>query len=140
MTFTDAERAYLAGQSLGRLATVTAKGAPQARPVAFQLNTDGTIDIGGPDMTNSQKYRNLQKNPQVSLVVDDMTPNEPGEVKPGWGRGVEVRGVAELLTVEVPPIAPEFFSKEIIRIHPRRISSWHIDPADPQGGVRSVGQ
>lgn len=138
MPFTAVERAYLASQSLARLATVAKDNRPNQVAVGFRLNPDGTIDIGGPN-PNAQRYRNIRVNEHVSLVVDDMTPNDPGEVKPGWGRGVEIRGVAEILTVEDIPVAPEWFSHEIIRIHPRRIHSWHIDPADPDGGSRNVG-
>ncbi|MFI1913796.1 PPOX class F420-dependent oxidoreductase [Nocardia sp. NPDC020380] len=137
MPFTAIERAYLTSQSLGRLATVTAKGVPLIAPVGFQLNADGTIDIGGPN-PQAQRYRNVRANSNVSFAVDDMTPDDPSEVKPGWGRGVIIRGVAEILTVEVPPVAPEWFSNEIIRIHPRRIHSWHLDPANPNGETRTV--
>lgn len=49
MPFTSIERAYLSTQSLGRLATVTPGGKPLIAPVGFQLNNDGTIDIGGPN-------------------------------------------------------------------------------------------
>ncbi|MFI5779247.1 PPOX class F420-dependent oxidoreductase [Nocardia sp. NPDC051570] len=135
MTFTEVERTYLAGQSLARLATVSPSGKPQIVPVGFQLNPDGTIDIGGPN-PEAARYRNVRQNPNVSLVVDDMTPDDPNEVKPGWGRGVEIRGVAEVLTVETPPVAPEWFCKDIIRIRPRRVRSWHIDRANPDGEVR----
>jgi pyridoxamine 5'-phosphate oxidase family protein len=138
MTFTDSEREYLTGQNLGRLATVAPDGAVQVRPVGFRLNADGTIDIGGPNMSASQKYRNAAANPGVSFVVDDMTPDEPGAVKPGWGRGVEIRGRAETLTVEEPPLAPGFFSNDIIRIHPRRVISWHIDREHPDLLARNV--
>jgi len=48
-----------------------------------------------------------------------MTPNDPSEVKPGWGRGVIIHGEAEVLIVETPPVAPDWFSNRIIRIHPR---------------------
>lgn len=130
MPFTDAEVGYLRGQQLGRLATVGPDGTPQVRPVGFRLNDDGTIDIGGPKMSASRKYRNVVANPRVAFVVDDMTPDEPGAVKPGWGRGVEVRGRAETLTVDEPPVAPGFFSNEVIRIHPARAISWHLDPDD----------
>jgi pyridoxamine 5'-phosphate oxidase family protein len=136
--YTDRERAYLAGQSLGRLATIAPDGAVQVRPVGFRLNDDGTIDIGGPNLSASQKYRNVQNNPVVAFVVDDMTPDEPGAVRPGWGRGVEIRGRAETLTVEEPPLAPGFFSNEVIRIHPRRVNSWHIDPDHPDLLARNV--
>ncbi|QFU85287.1 PPOX class F420-dependent oxidoreductase [Amycolatopsis sp. YIM 10] len=127
MTFTAAEREYLRGQGLGRLSTIGPDGGPQTRPVAFRLNDDGTIDIGGPANETSRKYKNIQARPEVSFLVDDMTPDDPAEVKPGWGRGVEIRGRAELVTLDVPPVAPEFFSKEVIRVHPDRVISWHLE-------------
>ncbi|MFL6053203.1 MAG: hypothetical protein ACJ72W_09855 [Actinoallomurus sp.] len=52
---------------------------------------------------------------------------------------MEVRGRGETLTVEEPPLAPGFFSNEIIRIHPRRVNSWHIDPDRPALNARNVG-
>ncbi|AHH20472.1 putative FMN-binding protein [Nocardia nova SH22a] len=137
MTFSPVELDYLTSQPLGRLATVTADGRPQIVPVGFRINDDGTIDIGGPSAA-AQRYRNVRNNPNVSLVVDDMTPDDPAEVKPGWGRGVEIRGVGEILDVEVPPVNPEWFCPTVIRIHPRRIRSWHIDPANPDGSARDV--
>lgn len=141
MIFTEREADYLNSQRIGRLATVGAGDAPQVRPLGFTLNEDGTIDIGGPRLSKSLKWRNIQQNPAVSFVVDDMTPDRPGEVKPGWGRGVEIRGHAELLTGHEPPPNgdPAFFSDEIIRIHPRRIVSWHLDPERLQF-TRSVVQ
>ncbi|MEV0536632.1 PPOX class F420-dependent oxidoreductase [Kitasatospora sp. NPDC050463] len=127
MVFTPEERAYLAGQQLGRLATSGPQGAPQVRPVGFRLNEDGTIDIGGPRMATSQKYRNAARDPRVSFLVDDMTPADDTDAPaPGWGRGVEIRGRAELLTVDVPPVAPDFFAHEILRVHPERIISWNL--------------
>ncbi|MEV4612548.1 PPOX class F420-dependent oxidoreductase [Kitasatospora sp. NPDC049258] len=127
MVFTPEELSYLATQQLGRLATSGPGGAPQVRPVGFRLNEDGTVDIGGPRMAASRKYRNAARDPRVSFLVDDLTPpDDPAAVAPGWGRGVEIRGRAELLTVEVPPVAPQFFSHEIIRVHPERIISWNL--------------
>ncbi|MBF6173673.1 PPOX class F420-dependent oxidoreductase [Nocardia blacklockiae] len=137
MYFTDAELHYLKSQHLGRLATVTPTNHPHQVPVGFRLNPDNTIDIGGPN-PNAQRYKNIRQNPNVSFVVDDMTPDDPNEVKPGWGRGVEIRGIAEVVTVEDIPVNPEWFSREVIRVHPRRIHSWHIDPANPDGESRNV--
>lgn len=34
-----------------------------------------------------------------------------------------------------PRVAPV---KEIIRIHPRRVISWHLDPDNPDGASRRV--
>ncbi|MDN5913608.1 MAG: PPOX class F420-dependent oxidoreductase [Pseudonocardia sp.] len=140
MTYTEAERLYLAGQSLGRLTTIDSVGRPQIRPLAFRLNDDGTIDLGGPASARTQRHRNVRGNHRVALLVDDMTPDEPGAIKPGMGRGVEVRGRAELTTTDVPPVNPGWFSRDVIRIHPERILSWHIDPAAPDGAARDVGQ
>lgn len=123
--FTPTERAYLAGQPLARLATTGPDGGPQVRPVGFVLNDDDTIDIGGPALDRS------------SLLIDDMAPADD-PIAPGWGRGVEIRGRAELLTLDAPPMAPEFFSKDVIRIHPRRIISWHLEPGDDRTRSRNV--
>jgi pyridoxamine 5'-phosphate oxidase family protein len=131
MTFTDAEYAYLAGHPLGRLATIGPDGAPQAHPVALWLNeAAGTIDIGGPELARSQKFRNVQADPRVSLVVDDQaaTPNAIGQT----GRGIEVRGHAEIVTLD-PPLIPGF-SSDTLRIHPHRIIAWNIGEFAPSPG------
>ena len=47
MPFTDAERAYLGSQMLGRLATIGPDGVPQNNPVGYRLDpATGTIEIG----------------------------------------------------------------------------------------------
>ncbi|WP_030169161.1 PPOX class F420-dependent oxidoreductase [Spirillospora albida] len=131
MVFTTAEIEYLAEHSLGRLATIRPDGAPQVQPVAFWLNADtGTIAIGGPALTRSQKFRNVQADPRVSFVVDDQseTPNPLGQT----GRGMEVRGEVEIVTLDRPLI--DAFSPETLHIHPRRIITWNIEefgPASP---------
>ncbi|WP_395370812.1 PPOX class F420-dependent oxidoreductase [Streptomyces tubercidicus] len=136
--FTPTERAYLAGQPLARLATTGPDGGPQVRPVGFVLNDDDTLDIGGPTMRRTQKYRNAQARPEVSLLIDDMAPADD-PVAPGWGRGVEIRGRAELLTLDAPPMAPDFFSNDVLRIHPRRVIAWHLEPDDGRSQSRDVG-
>ncbi|MFH8619326.1 PPOX class F420-dependent oxidoreductase [Streptomyces sp. NPDC017979] len=117
--FTETERAYLATQRLGRLATVDPGGQPQANPVAFFPQPDGTILIGGLALATTKKWRNLQKNPKVAIVVDDIASVTPWRV-----RGVDIRGVAELLTG--PHDLGPHFSEELIRIHPRKIHSWGL--------------
>lgn len=131
MIFTDAEYEYLVEHPLGRLATIGPGGAPQIHPVAFWVDAEtGTIEIGGPALTRSQKFRNVQADPRVSFVVDDQaeTPNAIGQT----GRGVEVRGEAEIVTLDPPLIAA--FSNETLRIRPHRIVAWNIGefgPASP---------
>ncbi len=128
MIFTDAEYEYLTGHPLGRLATIGPDGAPQIHPVTFRVNADaGAIDFGGPGLTRSQKFRNVQADPRVSFVVDDQAerPNPIGQT----GRGIELRGLAEIVTLDRPRIAA--FSPETLRIHPRRIIAWNIGEFGP---------
>lgn len=74
----DAETVYLAGQRLGRLATLGPGGAPQVRPVGFRYDPElGVIDIGGMNMAASRKYRNVLADGRVSFVVDDLATTEP---------------------------------------------------------------
>ncbi len=122
MLFTALERAYLDSQRLGRLATVDPDGAPQNNPVGFFLD-DGSEDllVGGRDLANSRKFRNLRRNPAVAIVVDDLV-----SVSPWTVRGIEIRGTAEAL-MDVDPPRPGM-SRAVIRIHPHWVGSWGIEP------------
>ncbi|MBB4932018.1 pyridoxamine 5'-phosphate oxidase family protein [Lipingzhangella halophila] len=128
MTFTEAEIEYLAGQRLGRIATVAPDGYPHNRPVGVHYNaTEQTIDVVGYDLSDSTKWRNAAANPSVSFVVDDLA-----SVQPWRPRGIEIRGDAELL--RGPEVSP--FGDEVIRVHPRRILTWGLDPDSPRAMVR----
>lgn len=124
---TDVEVDYLAGQRLGRLMTLSPKGSPQARPVRFQYNTElGTIDIGGKAMAGSRKLHNVENDPRVAFVVDDLA-----SIDPWRPRGVEIRGKAEALSND---------GGATIRIHPRRILVWGLDSESPKLQARNVAQ
>jgi len=121
-TFTPAELEYLHSQRLGRLATVDGSGAPQNNPVGFFIDeASGDVVIGGLNMAKSRKFRNVGGNRNVALVVDDLASVDPWVV-----RGVEVRGTAQALEDVDPPIPR--MSREVIRITPRWIGSWGVDP------------
>jgi pyridoxamine 5'-phosphate oxidase family protein len=130
-TFTAEEADYLRAQALGRLATVDASGAPQNNPVGFLVDDDtGQVLIGGLAMGSTRKFRNVQRNPRVALVVDDLASTDPWTV-----RGVEIRGAAEALTDTDPP--RRGMSREVIRITPHWIGSWGIVPGQPGLTVRT---
>lgn len=129
-TFSEVELEYLAGQRLGRLATVDARSAPQNSPVGFSVAGDGSVVIGGIDMGRSRKFRNVEGNHRVALVVDDIASVDPWRV-----RGVEIRGIADAEN-DVEPGQP-YLSREQIRIHPERIISWGLDQPEPAAGDRS---
>lgn len=125
--FTEAELKYMQTQRLGRLATVNAQGEPQVAPVSFRYNPElDTIDIGGHNMGQSQKFRNIARNGLASFVIDD--------VLPSWKpRCLEIRGRAEALGEGGQTVMPQF-SSEIIRLKPRRIIFF--DSTDPDSSSR----
>jgi pyridoxamine 5'-phosphate oxidase family protein len=109
--FSRDERAWLASQRLGRLATVSPDGVVGNAPVTYFLRADDTIDIGGMRMGATKKFRNVQAGSRVALVVDVV------DTSTGWNPiYLEVRGTAEAITGTEPP--GDGFSPEIIRIHP----------------------
>lgn len=134
--FSDKEIEYLRSQRLGRIATVGSHGAPHAVPVGFRVSEDAdAIEVGGHGMSRSKKWHDLQANPRVAFVVDDLA-----SVNPWTPRGIEVRGRAELITDGGDRFGPGWDSAWI-RIWPRRIVSWGIEgPAFSQAGraARSV--
>lgn len=120
MAFTPAELAFLRQQAIGRLCTVGPAGDPQVRPVNLHLGADGvTIEVWGPILANTQKWRNVVREPQVSFIVDQVV------AQPRNIRGIEIRGLATALPGERPPA--DAFSGDIIVIKPRRIVTWGID-------------
>jgi pyridoxamine 5'-phosphate oxidase family protein len=133
MILTDAERRFLARQPLGHLATIGPDGTPQVKPLGFTWNADlGTIDIAGFNMGGSAKYRNIQANPRVALVVDEMT-----EQSMEGAHFLEIRGTAEAVVGRSTDDG--HLAAEMIRIHPRRVLAYNVDPEQPGLQTRSVG-
>jgi pyridoxamine 5'-phosphate oxidase family protein len=112
--FTEAELRYLSGgRQLGRIATVGADGTPHVVPVAWIYNAArDTIDVGGYELEQSKKFRDIARSGRAAIVIDDLQSTDP------WHpRGVEIRGDAEAIALPTP----------LIRIHPERIVSWGLD-------------
>jgi pyridoxamine 5'-phosphate oxidase family protein len=119
--FSDAEVAYLRGQRLGRLPTVRRDGTVQNSPVGYGYNEKlGTIDIGGRNMADSRKFRNIAEGSKAAFVVDDVPSLNPWRV-----RCLEIRGEAEALTEPADSAAQT--GGPIIRIHPRRVVRYGIE-------------
>ena len=112
--FREAELEYLAGgRQLARLATVGADGTPHVVPVAFLYNAvRDTIDVGGRDLEQSKKFRDIARSGRAAIVIDDLASSDP------WHpRGIEIRGRGEAIALPTP----------LIRIHPERIVSWGLE-------------
>jgi pyridoxamine 5'-phosphate oxidase family protein len=120
--FTPAEISYLQSQRLARIATAGSNGQPHVVPVSFRYNPDrDTIDVGGHDFSKRKKYRDVQQNPRVAIVIDDLV-----SVNPWTVRGMEIRGEAEILADGGQAFGLGFESA-MFRITPKRIVSWGIE-------------
>lgn len=123
--FSADERAWLASQKLGRLATVAPNGVVGNAPVTYFLRADDTIDIGGMRMGATKKFRNVQAGSRVAFVVDIV------DTSKGWNPiYLEIRGTAEALAGVEPP--GDGFSPELIRIHPDWVKSFNLPTASPR--------
>jgi pyridoxamine 5'-phosphate oxidase family protein len=112
--FSEDEKAYLTGQRLLRLATVSSSMDVDVAPLAFRFDGE-KFHVSGRDLTHTLKYGNVKANGRVALVVDDLKTVEP------WApRGVKIHGRAELVT------RPD--GREVIEVTPTRKWSWGIEP------------
>src|SRR5437762_14182046 len=89
--FTEAELAYLRDPKLSRVSTVGPDGQPHITPVTYHYNeAEDAVDIGGVSFGGTKKWRDANKDPHVTLLVDDVIG------PPRRARDVEIRGSAEL--------------------------------------------
>jgi pyridoxamine 5'-phosphate oxidase family protein len=124
--FSDKEIEYLNGQRLGRLATVTVSNRAHVVPTGFRVSDDGAaIEVGGHSLAARRPLylRNIETNPWVSYVVDDLASTNP------WTpRGVTVRGRAEIRAEGGERLGPGFDATLVV-ITPTHITSWGVDGA-----------
>jgi pyridoxamine 5'-phosphate oxidase family protein len=130
--FSAAEAAYLAGQRLGRLATVTEGGRPHVVPTGFRFDAEpGLFKIGAhnlPGRGQNRRYRDhIEGNPWIAFVIDDVA-----TVEPWHPRGVSIRGRADVQETGGEKLGNGFGPLWVL-ITPTWISSWGIEnrPYDP---------
>jgi pyridoxamine 5'-phosphate oxidase family protein len=129
--FTDSELDYLAGQRLGRIATVGPDGQPHVVPTTFRYSQEhDAIDVGGLRMSQTKKLRDVQRTGRATIVIDDVLP-------PWQPRMIEVRGSAVVLPSGGKAFG-EQFEDTIVRIQPTRIVAFGIDEGDLTANARSV--
>ena len=125
--FTPAEVQYLKSQPLMRFASASLEGRPDVAPVVFEIDGDDILTAGF-DITHTVRYRNIQSNPRVSVVIDDLASTDP------WSpRGIKIIGTA---VIEEASGSPRF------RISPKVVISWAINdttPGVPNMERRKVG-
>lgn len=114
--FTDAEVAYLRSQPLMRFASASLTGRPDVAPVVFELDGDDILTSGF-DIASTVRYRNINENPRVTVVIDDLASMNP------WSpRGVKIIGTC---------VIEGSGSGERFRISPDVIISWAINDTTP---------
>jgi pyridoxamine 5'-phosphate oxidase family protein len=129
--FSEQEIEYMAGQKLGRIATVGADGQPHVVPTSFRYNAEHeTIDIAGMRMSQTKKLRDVQRTGRAAIVVDDVLP-------PWSPRMLEIRGTATVVDTGGKAFG-DGFEDTIVRIRPTRIIAFGIDPESSATAARSV--
>jgi pyridoxamine 5'-phosphate oxidase family protein len=125
--FSEREYRHLHAHGRGRLSSIGPDDTPQVHPVTFAIaSASNCVEIFGPNLRETQKYRNLRRDPRVTLIVDDGSSPPLG---PDHQRGsvVEIHGVAELAEAAWP--AERGFGTDIVRVRPIRVDSWNLDTA-----------
>jgi pyridoxamine 5'-phosphate oxidase family protein len=120
--FTDAEIEYMRENTMCRMATIGRNGEPHIAPVTYVYNAaEDAIDIGGIDFANTKKWRDVQHNRNLTILVDDFSPTA--------AHAVEVRGEAELHQTGGSQINPRIqgFVEQFVRLRPHYIVSWGIE-------------
>ncbi len=93
------------------MATVSRDGQPHVVPVAYEF--DGHfLYFSGRNLSNSLKFHHILNNQKVALVVDEVV-----SVSPWKARGIEVRGIAEVLHERGHPY---------VRVSLRSRASWGL--------------
>src|ERR671914_1152241 len=123
--FSQKETEYLTSQRLARIATASSKQGiiqPDVVPVGFDFDGE-YFYVSGMNLFKSTKYKNVQKNPGVALVVDDLK-----SVNPWEPRGIRIYGIADIVTRQDGYMQQtDHPSATYIRIKPLKKWSWGID-------------
>jgi len=120
--FTKSEIDYMNENTLCRMATIGRSGEAHIVPVTYVYNAaEDAIDIGGIDFANTKKWRDVQHNHNLTILVDDASP--------AGAHAIEVRGHAELHRKGGSRINPRIqgFVEEFVRLRPRYVVSWGIE-------------
>lgn len=114
--YTEAELAYLRSQPIMRFASASLTGRPDVAPVVFGVDGDDIVTSGF-DIASTVRYRNIQENPRVTVVIDDLASTNP------WSpRGVKIIGTCAI---------EQHGGGERFRITPTVIISWAINDTTP---------
>jgi pyridoxamine 5'-phosphate oxidase family protein len=95
---------------------VSASGQPDVAPVGYDFDGE-YFYISGRNLAATYKYKNVQVNGQVALVVDDLA-----SVQPWRPRGIKIHGRADIVERETGYVGAGAY----IQVRPERKWSWGI--------------
>lgn len=125
-------RDAFAGARVARLATAGADGAPHLVPVTFAVEGDRAyfaVDAKPKSSARLRRLRNIEENPQVSLLVDEY--DEDWE-RLWWARAdgrayvlaADLAGARDLLRARYPQYADVALDGPVVEIVVSRWSGW----------------
>jgi pyridoxamine 5'-phosphate oxidase family protein len=117
---------YLNTQRIARIATVSIISdrpiQPDIVPVGFDFDGE-YIYVSGMNILKSTKYKNILKNRNVAVVIDDLKTVDPWDP-----RGIRIYGDADVVTRRGGYMDPSgHLEHTYIRIRPIKKWSWGID-------------
>jgi pyridoxamine 5'-phosphate oxidase family protein len=126
--FSQKEIEYLKSQRLARIATAAVSTQdertvqPDVVPVGFDFDGE-YLYVGGMNLLNSTKYRNVLKNAKVAIVIDDLKSIDPWDP-----RGIRIHGTADITTRQGGYMeSSDHPNPQYIRITPKGKWSWGIE-------------
>lgn len=138
----EARASWFAGAPIGHLATAYPSGAPHVIPVCYAFDGRAIFSVldqkpKNARLTRLRRVKNIQANPQVSLVVD--------HYEEDWSRlgyilvfgnaelllgGEEYDGAVRLLRQKYPQYrSMDLEPNPVIKITPQRIVCWGAVPS-----------
>jgi pyridoxamine 5'-phosphate oxidase family protein len=137
--FSQKEIEYIKSQRLARMATAAALSSsaalskekqqgedtsiqPDVVPVGFDFDGD-YFYVGGMNILKSTKYKNVLKNNNVAIIIDDLKSIDPWDP-----RGIKVYGTADVVTRQGGYMDGTGHSNPTyIRVKPDKKWSWGIE-------------
>lgn len=128
--FSQNEKDYLNTQHIARIATASISSSedgsrlvqPDVVPVGFDFDGE-FLYVSGMNLLKSTKYKNVLKNRNVAVVIDDLKSIDPWDP-----RGIRIYGDADVVTRQGGYMDQTGHSEHhYIRIRPVKKWSWGID-------------
>jgi PPOX class probable F420-dependent enzyme len=140
----DKTRAFVRHQRIAHLATASLSARPVVVPICYAFDGENIYSPldekrKSADVRSLKRVRNIEANPQVSLVIDEYSEDWSkltyvliagvAEIlEPGDGQGEHMRAVSLLREKYTQYCSMAIDSRPMIKISSLRIKRWSSDP------------